>query len=75
MTPKQRNIVMMGVFVLLVVGAVLALFRDSLFSGSTEAVSPEVQQAMEDAAKNAQPPPAEPLKSNFRKGARAVGSP
>ena len=75
MDPKKKRLIAGGAVGLLLVGMVLVLFRNSLFGGSAQAdaSTPEVQAAVQDAQQRAEPPPPEPLKSNFTKKARQVG--
>ena len=72
MDPKRKNAILLAVALVLLAGAVVVGFWDSLFTGR-DTTSPEVRAAVEDAAKNAEPPPAEAPTSNFHKQARQVG--
>ena len=70
--PKKKNLLLLGVAVVLLGGAALLAFRDSSFAGG-DSTTPEVRAAVEDAAKSAAPVPNEPVKSNFHKRAQPVG--
>ena len=72
MEPKKKNLILLGVALALLGCAALLAFRDSIFTGR-DTTTPEVRAAVEDAAKNAEPPSAEPIKSNFHKQAQKVG--
>jgi flagellar basal body-associated protein FliL len=79
MDQKKKKLILVIVFVVLIAGAAIALFQDSLFS-SSGAISPEVQAVVDEAAKAtvrapAEPAPTEPPKPTFSKKARPVGGP
>lgn len=74
MDPKKKNAIMVGLAILLLGGAIVLGFRDSIFGGKNEVTSAEVQQAIEESAKVADPVPAEPPRSSFSKTPKKLGN-
>jgi hypothetical protein len=73
MNPKKKNMILIGVAALLLIGALALGFRDSLFGGGNEVPTADVKAAMEESAKVADPMPAVPEKSPFTKTPKKVG--
>jgi hypothetical protein len=73
MDSKKKNMILIGVVVVLLVGALLLGFRETFFGGPAPMPAAELQAAMDESAKVADPVPAEPPKSNFSKTPKKLG--
>lgn len=74
MDPKKKNMILVGLAILLLGGAIMLGFRESIFGGKNEVTTAEVQQAIEEAAKVADPVPTEPPQSSFSKAPKKLGN-
>jgi hypothetical protein len=73
MDQKKKNMLLIGAAVLLLGGALLMGFRNMIFGEGSNLPSAELQAAIDESAKVADPPPAEPQKSPFSKTPKPVG--
>ncbi len=58
---------------MLLMGAIIFGFRDSIFKQGSNLTSSEVQDAIDESAKVADPMPTEPMKPSFTKTPQRVG--
>ena len=73
MDAKKKNMILIGVAAVLLAGALLLGFRESIFGGTAPLSSPEVTAALEESAKTVIPTPEEPIKSSFSKTPKKLG--
>lgn len=74
MDPKKKNMILIGVVVLLLIGAIGLGFRDTIFGGPPPATSAEVQDAINQSATVVDPVPTEPPRSSFTKAPKKLGN-
>lgn len=73
MDPKKRNMLTLGAVVVLLLAAAGLGMRGWLFPSEPDTLTPELRDEVARMQETAPPPPPEPAKPVFSKGARPVG--
>ncbi len=73
MDQKKKNMILIGVVAVLLVGALLLGFRETIFGAAPPVTSAVVEDAKKQSEQVAEPPPVEPQTSPFSKTPKKVG--